>query len=224
MGAINPQSCSCSNRASMDGADDGKEEEAEMQDPQSCSSSNWASMDGTSDGREEEAETLDPQSYSSSNRASITLAATEQVWMVSVMRNPNPHTRDTRRWMKSKLCRTKNLMRPTPASDFGWRKRDFFLVQSKGKNIFGLCFPCLNCVILNLGDALGFWRGLDSSTLYPYPWPFHSLYLKHCLGRALGDIRKVKSLKLLQNSRICKWRRATPLPHMSYIGGKPRGN
>ena len=94
----------------MDGAGDGKEEEAEMPDPQSCFSSNRASMDGTSDGREEEAETLDPQSCSSNNRASIALAATEQVWTVSAMRNPNPHTRDPRRRMKSKLCRTKNLM------------------------------------------------------------------------------------------------------------------
>ena len=119
MGATNPQSCSSSNRASMGGASNGKEGEAEMPDPQSCPSSNRASMDGTGDGREEEAETPDPQSCSSSNQASIALATTEQVWMVPAMRNPNPHTRDTRRWMKSKLCRTKNLMRPTPASDFG---------------------------------------------------------------------------------------------------------
>ena len=53
--------------------------------PQSCSSGNQASMDGTGDGREEEAETRDPQSCSSNNRASIALAAIEQVWMVSVM-------------------------------------------------------------------------------------------------------------------------------------------
>ena len=103
----------------MDGAGDGKEEEAEMPDPQSCYSSNRVSMDGTGDGREEEAKTLDPQSCSSNNRASIALAATKQVWMVPAMRNPNPHTRDTWRRMKSKLCRTKTLMRPTPASDFG---------------------------------------------------------------------------------------------------------
>lgn len=42
-----------------------------MVGPQSCSSSNRASMDGTSDEKEEVAETLDSQSYSSSNRASI---------------------------------------------------------------------------------------------------------------------------------------------------------
>ena len=92
MGAINPQPCSSSNRASMDGADDGKEEEAEMPDPQSCSSS---------------------------NRASIALTAIKQVWMIPAMRNPNLHTCDTRRQMKSKFCCTKNLMRPTFASDFG---------------------------------------------------------------------------------------------------------
>ena len=55
MGAINPQSCSSSNRASMGGASNGKEGEVEMSDPQSCPSSNRASMDGTGDGREEEA-------------------------------------------------------------------------------------------------------------------------------------------------------------------------
>ena len=76
-------------------------------------------MDGIGDGREEEVETPDPQSCSSSNRANIALAAIEQVWMVPAMRNPNPHTRDTRRRMISKFCRTKNLMRPTPASNFG---------------------------------------------------------------------------------------------------------
>ena len=103
----------------MDGICDGKEEEAEMPDPQSCSNNNRASMDGTGDGREEEAETLNPHTCSSSNRASIALTAIKQVWMIPAMRNPNPHTRDTRRWMKSKFCRTKNLMRLTPASDFG---------------------------------------------------------------------------------------------------------
>ena len=94
----------------MDGIGDGREEEAEMPDPQSCSSSNRASMDGTDDGREKEAETPNPHTCSSSNRASIALAAIKQVWMIPVMRNPNPHTRDTQRRMKSKFCRTKNLM------------------------------------------------------------------------------------------------------------------
>ena len=95
----------------------------------------------------------------------LALAAIEQVWMVPAMRNPIPRTRDTWCWVKSKFCHTKNMMRSTPASDFGWRKRDFFLVQLKGRNIFGLCLPCLNCVILNLGDACGFCRGLGSFTL-----------------------------------------------------------
>ena len=54
----------------MDGTGDEKEE-AETPNPQSCSSSNRASMDGVGDGREEEAETPDPQSNSSSNRASM---------------------------------------------------------------------------------------------------------------------------------------------------------
>jgi len=103
----------------MDGTDDGREEEAEMPDPQSCSSSNQASMDGTDDGREEEAETPNPHTCSSSNRASIALAVIKKIWMIPAMRNPNPHTRDTLHRMKSKFCRTKNLMRNTPVSDFG---------------------------------------------------------------------------------------------------------
>ena len=103
----------------MDGTDDGREEEAETPDPQSYSSSNRASMDGTGDGREEEAKTPNPHTCSSSNRASIALAAIKQIWMVLVMRDPNLHTCDTRRRMKSKFCRTKNLMQPTPALDFG---------------------------------------------------------------------------------------------------------
>ena len=119
MGTINPQSCSSNNRASVDGTGDGREEEAKTLDPQFCSSSNRASMDGTDDGREEEAETPNLHTCSSSNQASIALAVIKQVWMIPTMRNPNPHTRDTRRRMKSKLCRTKNLMRPTPTSDFG---------------------------------------------------------------------------------------------------------
>ena len=49
----------------------------------------------------------------------LALAAIEQVWMVPAMRDLNPHTYDTRRRMKSKFCRTKNLIQPTPASDFG---------------------------------------------------------------------------------------------------------
>ena len=52
---VGPQSCSSSNRASMNGTDDEKEEVAETLDPQSCSSNNRASMDGTDDEKEEEA-------------------------------------------------------------------------------------------------------------------------------------------------------------------------
>ena len=52
---VGPQSCSSSNRASMNGTGDEKEEVAETLDPQSCSSSNWASMDGTGDEKKEEA-------------------------------------------------------------------------------------------------------------------------------------------------------------------------
>ena len=78
--------------------------------PQYCSNSNRASMDGTGDGREEEARR---------QIHNLALAAIEQVWMVPTIRNPNPRTRNTRRRVKSKFCHTKNLMRSTPASDFG---------------------------------------------------------------------------------------------------------
>ena len=103
----------------MDGNGGGREEEAETPDPQSCSSSNQASLDGIGDGREEEVGTPNLHTCSNSNRASIALAAIEQVWMVLAMRNPNPRTHDTRRRVKSKFCRTKNLMRSTPALGLG---------------------------------------------------------------------------------------------------------
>ena len=61
---VDPQSRSSSNRASMDGTGDEKEEEAETLDPKSCSSSNRASMDGTGDEKEEEAEMLDGPLFS----------------------------------------------------------------------------------------------------------------------------------------------------------------
>ena len=64
IGAVNPQSCSSSNRASMDGTDDEKEEEVETPDPQSCSSSNRASMDGTDNEKEEEAGAFDGPLFS----------------------------------------------------------------------------------------------------------------------------------------------------------------
>ena len=48
----------------MDGTGDEKEEKAEALDPQSCSSSNRASMDGIGDEKEEEAGTLDGSLFS----------------------------------------------------------------------------------------------------------------------------------------------------------------
>ena len=69
-------------------------------------------------------------------------------------------THDICRQVRPKLCRTKNLMRSTPTSSLGWRRRDLFLAHLKRRNFFGLCFPCLNCVILDLGGILGFWGGL----------------------------------------------------------------
>ena len=61
---VDPQSCSSSNRANMDGTSNEKEEETETLDPQSCSSSNRDSIDGTDDEKEEEAETLDRPLFS----------------------------------------------------------------------------------------------------------------------------------------------------------------
>ena len=152
----------------MDGTSGGREEEAKTPDPRSCSSSNQASQDSTDGGREEEVGTPNPHPCSSSNQASIALAAIEQVWMLRANRRWETRTLT---WVthdagwKSQLCCTKNLMRPTPASDFGWKKRDFFLVRLRGRNIFGLCLPCSNWAILSLEDTRGFWRGLGSFTL-----------------------------------------------------------
>ena len=56
---VDPQSCSSSNRANMDGTGNEKEEKAKTLDPQSCSSSNRASMDGIGDEKEEKAGTVD---------------------------------------------------------------------------------------------------------------------------------------------------------------------
>ena len=61
---VDPQSCSSSNQASMDGTGDEKEEEAKTLNPQSCSSSNQANMDSSSDEKEEEAGTLDGPLFS----------------------------------------------------------------------------------------------------------------------------------------------------------------
>ena len=57
----------------------------------------WRHLGGTSDGREEEAGMSNPCTSSDYNRAGIILAALE----------------------KPQCCRTKNLMQPPPASDFG---------------------------------------------------------------------------------------------------------
>jgi len=64
IGMVDPQSCSSSNWANMDGTGNEKEEEAEALDPQSCSSNNRASMDGTGDEKEEVAGTLDGPLFS----------------------------------------------------------------------------------------------------------------------------------------------------------------
>ena len=61
---VDPQSCFSSNRVSMDGTGNEKEEEAETLDPQSCSSSNRASMDSTGDEKEEEVGTLNGPLFS----------------------------------------------------------------------------------------------------------------------------------------------------------------
>ena len=63
-------------------------------------------------------------------------------------------THDICRQVKPKLCRTKNLMLSAPTLGLGWRRRVFFLARLKGRNIFGLCFFLLNCVILDLGSIL----------------------------------------------------------------------
>ena len=56
---------------------------------------------------------------------------------------------------QTQLRCTKNLMRLTPASNFGWRKR---------KNVLSLCLPCPDWAILSFGGIRCFWRGCGSFT------------------------------------------------------------
>ena len=162
---MNPQSSSNSNSTSTDGTGGGKEGEAEAPNPRPYSSSNQASLDGTGGKREKEAKMPNLHTCSSSNRAVITLAVTKQVWMVPKMGGPNPHMRGTRHRMKIPVLSHQKSDATYTCFDFGWRKRNSFLVQSRGRNIFNLCLPCPDWAILNLGDTQGFWREFCSSTL-----------------------------------------------------------
>ena len=130
----------------MDGTSDGREEEAETPNPHTCSSSNRASialaaieqvwmvpaMEEKKKQRRQipnlaptaikqvwMVSAMEERKKQKRQIHILALAAIKQVWMAPVRRNPNPHTRDTRHWIESKLCRTKNLMRPTPTLDFG---------------------------------------------------------------------------------------------------------
>ena len=80
----------------------------------------------------------------------------------------------------------------------------FFLTQLKGRNIFGLCFLHLNCIILDLDGILGFWGGLGSLALvfilgHPTPNALTTI-----LVRSLRRPIEVENLGFLVNSRICK--------------------
>ena len=80
----------------------------------------------------------------------------------------------------------------------------FFLTRLKGRNIFGLCFLRLNCVILDLDRILGFWGGLGFLALvfilgHPTPKALTTI-----LAGSLRRLEEVENLGFLENSRICK--------------------
>ena len=142
-----------------------------MVDSQSCSSSNRASMDGTSNEKEEEAKAPElvltcwgfsraysyPEAniYTSKKSSSRSLVSCLQ-WLRWPLFSPNWKCPAIR--MRSKLCRTESLMQSTPATVPGRRRRVFFLAQLEGRKIFDPCFLCLSCNVQDLGGILGSWR------------------------------------------------------------------
>ena len=121
--------------------------------------------------------------------------------------------------VKPKLCHNKNLMRSTFALGLVWRRRVFFLARLKGRNIFGLLLPSPWL------HHLGSWRHpwFLKRAWFPcpcfYPWPPLSLGFDHHLNKVIRKAWKVKNLKFLENSKICKVRK-NDSPRAPYIEGK----
>ena len=91
-------------------------------------------LGGTSDGGEEEAEAPRWHQWWKRGRSGDAKSP-YQLWLqsskyhISSNRARTDGTNDER----SQCCRTKNLMRPPPASDFGWRKKMLITRLIKGK-------------------------------------------------------------------------------------------
>ena len=119
---------------------------------QSCSSSNQASLDGTGGEKEEEVGTTNPHTCYSSNQVSIALAAIEQVWMVPVMGNPNPHMHDTQRWMKIPISSHQKSDVTFTCFGFWLKEERLFSRPNEGKKYLWPLSP-LPWAILNLGDT-----------------------------------------------------------------------
>ena len=75
---------------------------------------------GTSEGREEEVGMPSPRTSSDSHQVSTILEVLERERMVPTMRNPS-------------AVAPKKLMRPTPTSDFGWKKKRLLSRFIKGE-------------------------------------------------------------------------------------------
>ena len=136
-----------------------------MVDSQSCSSSNRVSMDGTNDEKEEEPWwthfLLTTRCFAIKTEKQETYPSLFLlICLINLGSFSHLCAHDICCQVKPKLCRTKNLMRSTLALGPSWRRRVFFLARLKSRNIFGLCFLRLNCIILDLGGILGFWGGL----------------------------------------------------------------
>ena len=76
--------------------------------------------------------------------------------MVPAMGSLNPHMRDTRHRMKVPMLSHQKLDATSTCFRF-WLKEDEtpFLSYQGEEIIFGLCLPCLDRAILNLGDTQG---------------------------------------------------------------------
>ena len=161
MGMVDSQPRSSSNRASMDGADDGKEEEMEVLElvptcwgyPEAYSypeaniytpkKSSLRSLVSCLQWRRWPCSNISIASLNFASLSSPSSLANSCTFLISVWRL------------------IKSLTQSTPATVPGQRMRVFFLTRLKGRKIFGLCFLCLSCDIQDLDGILG-WRLEDN--------------------------------------------------------------
>ena len=120
---------------------------------------------------------------------------------------------------KSRCYRTKNLIRPPPASDFGWRKKRFLSYLIKEEEV--------SWVFVSLALIGPSWVSkkpkASGESVVPspssWPWPYHSLRLSHTGSGDFGHNWRVRNLKSLKGLQINEMTSHCT----SYIGGKPSG-